>query len=146
MRNMKAINTLNALWLFICFASFVSCDINETEDEPKVTGYQEYVMTVASQKLQGIVGVGVNVLSDVYAVKKDMSQEWEQFTGIQDFNYESGYEYVIKISETNYLDYRRGTPAWSEYKLLEIISKEKKDSQGLPGDFIPDWRHANQES
>ena len=66
-------------------------------------GYQEYVMTVASQKLQGIVGVGVNVLSDVYAVKKDMSQEWEQFTGIQDFNYESGYEYVIKISETNYL-------------------------------------------
>ena len=103
-------------------------------------------MTVASQKLQGIVGVGVNVLSDVYAVKKDMSQEWEQFTGIQDFNYESGYEYVIKISETNYLDYRRGTPAWSEYKLLEIISKEKKDSQGLPEDFIPDWRHANQES
>lgn len=143
---MKAINSLNALLLFICLVSFVSCDINETEDEPKVTGYQEYVMTVASQKLQGIVGVGVNVLSDVYAVKKDMSQEWEQFTGIQDFNYESGYEYVIKISETNYLDYRRGTPAWSEYKLLEIISKEKKDSQGLPEDFIPDWWHANQES
>lgn len=146
MRNMKAINSLNALLLFICFVSFVSCNTNEAGDEPKVIGYQEYVMTVASQKLQGIVGVGVNVLSDVYAVKKNMSQEWEQFTGIQDFNYESGYEYVIKISETNYLDYRRGTPEWSEYKLLEIISKEKKDSQGLPEDFIPDWWHANQES
>lgn len=128
---MKAKNSLKTLLFFICLVSFVSCEKNEDENEPKVTGYQEYILTVASQKLQGVVGIGVNVLTDVYAVKKDKSQEWKQFADIQDFDYKNGYEYVIKISETNYLDYRRGTPAWSEYKLIEIISKEKKTLNGF---------------
>lgn len=128
---MKAKNSLKTLLFFICLVSFVSCEKNEDENEPKVTGYQEYILTVASQKLQGVVGIGVNVLTDVYAVKKDKSQEWKQFADIQDFDYKNGYEYVIKISETNYLDYRRGTPAWSEYKLIEIISKEKKTLKGF---------------
>lgn len=52
-------------------------------------------MTVASQKLKGVVGVGFHILSDVYAVKKEASQKWEQFAFIQDYDYESGYEYVI---------------------------------------------------
>ena len=140
---MKAKNSLKTLLFFICLVSFVSCEKNEDENESKETGYQEYILTVASQKLQGIVGIGVNVLTDVYAVKKDKSQEWKRFADIQDFDYKNGYEYVIKISETNYLDYRRGTPAWSEYKLIEIISKEKQGSQGLPENFIPNWWHTN---
>ena len=140
---MKAKNSLKTLLFFICLVSFVSCEKNEDENESKETGYQEYILTVASQKLQGIVGIGVNVLTDVYAVKKDKSQEWKQFADIQDFDYKNGCEYVIKISETNYLDYRRGTPVWSEYKLIEIISKEKKGSQGLPENFIPNWWHTN---
>lgn len=140
---MKAKNSLKTLLFFICLVSFVSCEKNEDENEPKVTGYQEYILTVASQKLQGVVGIGVNVLTDVYAVKKDKSQEWKQFADIQDFDYKNGYEYVIKISETNYLDYRRGTPSWSEYKLIEIISKEKKNSQGLPENLIPNWWRTN---
>ena len=130
---MKAKNSLKTLLFFICLVSFVSCEKNEDENESKETGYQEYILTVASQKLQGIVGIGVNVLTDVYAVKKDKSQEWKQFADIQDFDYKNGYEYVIKISETNYLD----------YKLIEIISKEKKGSQGLPENFIPNWWHTN---
>ena len=32
-----------------------------------------------------------------------------------------------------------GEPAWTEYKLLEVLSKERKDSKDLPVDFIPDW-------
>ena len=51
---------------------------------------------------------------------------------MQDFDYESGYEYAIKISETNYRGYTRGTPAWSEYKLIEIIAKEQKTPKGFP--------------
>ena len=31
------------------------------------------------------------------------------------------------------------TPAWTEYDLLEILSKEKKNSDGLPEHFIPEW-------
>lgn len=30
-------------------------------------------------------------------------------------------------------------PAWTEYELLEVISKEHKDSENLPPHFIPDW-------
>ena len=93
---MKAKNSLKTLLFFICLVSFVSCEKNEDENESKETGYQEYILTVASQKLQGIVGIGVNVLTDVYAVKKDKSQEWKRFADIQDFDYKNGYEYVIK--------------------------------------------------
>ena len=42
------------------------------------------------------------------------------------------YEYKIKISETTFLDYSMGEPAWTEYELLETISKEKKVSEDLP--------------
>lgn len=81
---MKAKNSLKTLLFFICLVSFVSCEKNEDENESKETGYQEYILTVASQKLQGIVGIGVNVLTDVYAVKKDKSQEWKQFAVLVD--------------------------------------------------------------
>ena len=30
-----------------------------------------------------------------------------------------------------------GQPAWDEQKLLEVISKDKKDSEGLPLHLIP---------
>lgn len=37
------------------------------------------------------------------------------------------------------MDYNMGDPAWTEYKLLEVISKERKNSENLPPHFIPDW-------
>ena len=42
------------------------------------------------------------------------------------------------MSETSYLDYAMGDPAWTERDLLEVISKEQKESEGLPLHFIPD--------
>lgn len=42
------------------------------------------------------------------------------------------------MSETTYLDYAMGDPAWTERDLLEVISKEQKESEGLPLHFIPD--------
>lgn len=82
---------------------------------------------------------GFNNLMDVYAVMKEQSTEWKPLESIGGFEYESGYEYRIRISETSYLDYRMGAPAWTEYNLLEVISKDKKTSENLPHDFIPDW-------
>lgn len=124
--------------LLLIVVVFAGCN-KEEQDEAKIIGNKEYSMTIASQKLQGVVGIGVNVLQEVYAVKRETSTKWEPFVGIQGFGYESGYEYVIKVNEINYLDYRRGDPAWSEYKLIEVSSKEKKNSEGLPEHFIPDW-------
>lgn len=36
-----------------------------------------------------------------------------------------------------------GTPAWTERELLEVISKDKKDSENLPLHFIPEAFYEN---
>lgn len=137
---MKTRNLFGMLLLLLCMIGFLSCLNEDNQEGRKVTGYEEYTVTVASTKLQGVLSsCGSSFLSDVYAVKKEDSQEWEQLSGVQDFDYEVGYEYKILISETNFLDYNMGEPAWTEYKLLKVLSKEKKDSEELPDNFIPDW-------
>ena len=75
----------------------------------------------------------------MYAVKNESQSEWQPLGNITKFDYEPGYEYQIRISATSYLDRNMGEPAWTEYKLLEVLSKERKDSKDLPVDFIPDW-------
>lgn len=129
---------MKQLLLLLLIAVLMSCNKEEQYGE-KITGYTEYTMTVASKKLQGVVGISAYFLSEVYAVHDITSKKWRPLVYIQEFEYESGYEYVIKISETNYLDYTLGDPAWTEYKLIEIISKKEKDSENLPEHFIPDW-------
>lgn len=117
---------------------FIGCD--KDEDGRKVIDYKEYVLTVASKKVPGVLGIeGNNLLSEVYAVKKESSETWESQTYIGGFEFEEGNEYKVKISATSYLDERMGQPAWTEYDLLEVMSKEKKDSEGVPLHFVPEW-------
>ena len=68
---------------------------------------------------------GYNYLNDVYPVKKRKYRRLGSYGYIDGFEFEKGYEYKIKISETSYLDYRMGQPAWTEYDLLDVLSKEK---------------------
>lgn len=127
------------LMTFLTVSGLAACSDNDEEGK-KVTDYKEYTLTVASTKLPGvIISCGNNVYGNVYAVKKEQSATWEALGGIGKFEYEPGYEYQIRISETSYLDYRMGDPAWTEYELLEITSKTHKDSENLPPHFIPDW-------
>ena len=120
-------------------AGLTACN-DDDEEGRKITGYKEYTLTVASVKLPGVLtSSGSNVLADVYAVKNEQSTDWEAHGSIGKFEYEEGYEYQIRISETSYLDYNMGDPAWTEYELLEVISKERKNSENLPPHFIPDW-------
>ena len=133
---MKTKSLLGIMTLFLCTFSFMSCN-NDDEKGRKITDYKEYVLTIASKKIPGTRwSDGFNYLADVYAVKKEQSGKWESLGAIDGFEFEKGYEYKIKMSETNYLDYSMGQSAWTEYKLLEIISKENKDSEGLPMHFI----------
>lgn len=122
---------------FFCAFCFVSCDNND-DGGRTVTDYKEYVLTVASQKVPGVLwSDGHDFLSEVYAVKEGQSDGWSACGSIDGFEYEKGYEYRIKISETSYLDYAMGDPAWTERDLIEVISKDKKDSENLPSHFIP---------
>ena len=123
----------------LTMAGLTACN-DDDEEGRKITGYKEYTLTVASVKLTGVLtSSGSNVLADVYAVKNEQSTDWEAHGSIGKFEYEEGYEYQIRISETSYLDYNMGDPVCTEYELLEVISKERKDSENLPPHFIPDW-------
>ena len=123
----------------LTIAGLTACNDNDEEGR-KITGYKEYTLTVASVKLPGVLtSSGSNVLADVYAVKNEQSTDWEAHGRIGKFEYEEGYEYQIRISETSCLDYNMGDPAWTEYELLKVISKERKVSENLPPHFIPDW-------
>lgn len=134
---------LGILLLFFCTFGFISCDDNDEEGR-KITDYKEFVLTVASKKVPGVLwSDGRNYLSEVYAVKKEQSDEWSAFGSIDGFEFETGYEYQIKIGETSYLDYAMGDPAWTERDLLEVISKDKKDSEDLPIHFIPETYYDN---
>ena len=111
---------LEILILFLCIFGFIGCD-NKDEEGEKVTNYKEYTLTIASKKIPGVCRSDrFNYLSDVYAVKKENVQEWESLGFIGGFEFEKGYEYKIKISETSYLDYSMENSAWTEYELLDI--------------------------
>lgn len=113
---------------------------NKETDGCKLLSSKDYEITVASRKLEGVLTAsGSNVKTNVLVIKKEGSNTWEALGGVIGFDYEAGYEYRLKINETHYLDYRMGEPAWAEHKLLNVISKEKKDTEGLPENFIPDW-------
>ncbi len=136
--NMKTKNLFGILGLFLCASCFMSC-LEEDEEGRKITDYKEYVLTVASEMKPGVIwSEGRDYLKEVYPVKKENAEEWEALGGIGGFEFEEGYEYRIKISETSYLDYSMGQPAWTEHELLEVTSKEKKVSEGLPKHFIPE--------
>lgn len=123
---MKTKNLFSILGLFLCGSCFMSC-LEEDEEGRKITDYKEYVLTVASEMKPGVIwSEGRDYLKEVYPVKKENAEEWEALGGIGGFEFEEGYEYRIKISETSYLDYSMGQPAWTEHELLEVTSKEKK--------------------
>lgn len=127
------------LMALLAVAGLTACS-DDNEEGRKITDYKEYTLTVASLKLPGVItSCGNNIFTDVYAVKNEQSTEWEALGSIGNFEYEEGYEYQIRISKTSYLDYSMGDPAWTEYELLEVIAKERKNSENLPSHFIPDW-------
>ena len=137
---MKKHNYFTILLVAILTMAGLTACSDDDEEGRKITGYKEYTLTVASVKLPGVItSSGSNVHADVYAVKNEQSTDWEAHGSIGKFEYEEGYEYQIRISETSYLDYNMGDPAWTEYELLEVIWKERKDSENLPPHFIPDW-------
>ena len=135
---MKTSVILRTLILLFCTSILASCQ--KEEEGRKITGYEEYTIIVASEKVPGLLfSSGNNHLSEVYAVMKEHSAGWEQLGSIKGFEYEPGYEYTLRISETNYLDHSMGDPAWTEYEQLELISKEEKTSNDVPDNFIPEW-------
>lgn len=138
---MRLRSIIRTISVSLTTAIIVSCNINgEPEGGRQVTDYQEYEVTVASEKVPGVyTSCGNNILTDVYAVRYAGEDDWKMLPSISGFEYESGYEYILRISRTDYLDYSMGEPAWTEYALIEEVSKEVKESENVPDNFIPEW-------
>lgn len=138
MKTIVSGNLMSLLMFLIVLFAVPSCaDVKDLGRE--VTGYRELELTVASEKVPGVVGIGNNSLMELYAVKTEGSLEWTPMSSIGGFNFEEGTEYRIRISETDYLDHSTGTASWTERELIEIISETEKASEGVPDHFIPGW-------
>ena len=99
---MKTKTLVGILMLFLFTYTFISCD-KEDEAGRKITDYKEYVLTVASEMKPGVMwSEGNNFLKEVYVVKKENAEDWEAMGYIDGFEFERGYEYKIKISETSF--------------------------------------------
>lgn len=137
---MKIVNIFSLVVILFSAVILCSCSSDDDEGGRQVLSSKDYIITVASHKLEGVVtSSGYSYKAEVFAVKKDNSNTWESLSGITGFEYENGYEYCLKIKETHYLDNSMGETTWTVYELLDLVSKEKKESEGLPDNFIPDW-------
>lgn len=101
----------------------------------KDDGYQgTFVWTVASEMR---MANGFGGIFPSFVTKESKGGDWRKYVGyIEGFDYESGYEYVIAVKVYEIKD----PPMDGDrvrYVLKKVISKEKKDSEGLPQDARP---------
>ena len=70
------------------------------------------------------------IASSLYFVKAHPQDEWVSFDGIEGFDYEEGYEYVIRVKREKWHNGEIMDAGMYRYILLKVISKTKKNSKG----------------
>lgn len=122
--NFYFMNMKKYIYLLLVALLFVGCKKDEHEHNKAFTFIVASEKWVSSQAA-GEVRVG-------YWVKYKEDQKWNHFTdGIRDFNHEPGFEYILKVRQIH----REGPPLMDigccDYTLVEVISKDKRHSEGL---------------
>lgn len=65
-------------------------------------------------------------------VKENGQTDWQYFYNqIEDFEYEPGYEYELEIVKEK-IDNPAADQSSIKYILIKVLSKKKKESEGLP--------------
>ena len=88
-----------------------------------------HTFTLASRLYYGDAPVG---MAQYYVIRYDGDELWQTCNYfITGFDYEQGYEYYLKAE---LVELEQPIMDWGnkEYKVIEVISKEKKDSENLP--------------
>lgn len=113
--------------IILCIFSF--CNYACSNDEEKNT---TVIMTVASKmgKSETILGNGT---VSILWVKYGEYLDWQGLSPneIKGFNYEEGYEYKIEVKILPIKNPPMDASS-IEYYYVKTLSKEKKDSEGLP--------------
>ena len=82
---MKTSEFFKTFVLLICASIFFSC--LKEEEGRKITGYDEYTITVASEKVPGLLfSSGDNHVSEVYAIMKEIPQSGNSLEKLKDLN------------------------------------------------------------
>lgn len=115
---MKTRNLLCLLVIFSCFASFLSC----SDDDSEVLQ-----VTVSSNPAYSCIFYGCCWPTEVMQISEDLrSWDYLGFGEIEGFQYERGYEYVLRIKKSNIANPPADAPS-VRYELLDVLSKEKKE-------------------
>ena len=121
------------VYLISILFEFSSCI--KYEGGVKVYPAKEYI--VASER--GCYAYEGEGWATYYFVKEKGNNTWEEFDWIVGFeNYEPGYEYRIKaekIEDKSLLKLADG-PSPIYLRLVKVLSSEKKDTEGLPDNYI----------
>lgn len=90
------------------------------------------VLTIASEQAD-CMGVAPQ---KCMLIKREGNTDWEfWYTGIEGFEYEPGYEYVVKIRREKVSDPPADMSS-VRYVLEKVVSKVRKESEGLPTRII----------
>ena len=117
---------------FIILSVFSSC----TKHEGSLLVYPAKEYLVASDRgCCAYEGVG---WEPYYFVKEKGKSQWETFDRILGLDYKDGYEYIIKaekIEDKDLLKIADG-PSYIYLRLVKVVAKEKKDTEGLPENYL----------
>ncbi|MTG97784.1 MULTISPECIES: DUF4377 domain-containing protein [Myroides] len=129
------------LLIAISAMAFVSCKNNEKKEDTTVPNSEqktEEVQPVAQQEEVQIEGTVTYIIADKLAdctgvgpmkcmqIKESKDAEWQfMYQGIEGFEYEEGFEYVVEVKRTELKNPPADAPS-IRYTLVKLISKEKK--------------------
>lgn len=113
---------LLSIWIsLICFTFITSCDNEDGHNK-------EMIATIASEKS---LYTGGEMYAPYFA-KVEGESQWTSLESISGFDFEEGYEYVLRIWREKWHDGEIQDAGIYRYKLLEVVSRDKKDSENLP--------------
>lgn len=115
-----------ALLLSLITLSNTSC--NDDEDKDKT---ETVLMTIGAEMTKGTPYWPGDVELDCMLVKEEKEEKWKMFLlgTIQGFQYEEGYEYVLKVKKTTLANPPMDGGS-IRYELISVESKTKKEKTG----------------
>lgn len=125
---MKIVQLFLSIMLFGILSSCGDDEINPTP--PEVFDY----FIVASKKTT-IVDADTGQVNEFLILKRIDKMDWFTLNidDIRSFEYEAGYEYEIEVRTID-LNEGKDIPLYG-YELSKVLSKVKKETEGLPEDF-----------
>ncbi len=107
------------LFLFGVIFTFISCSTSDDHTE---------TITVASSRAS-YVDPELGKPEPCFLIKKKPNGSWDGSIIIDDFSYEPGFEYTLKVQPTGFRTEYQG------YVCLKVLSKVQKKSGNLPSNL-----------